>query len=95
MSEPAPVEGLSYEEAFDRLEALVASLEDGGVTLAEAVDRYERGMVLAAYCGKLLDEAELRVRELGAPTAAAVSESASGDHAGLDDEAEQRSFSTD
>lgn len=94
MSDAAPEEGLGYEEAFDRLEALVASLEDGGVTLAEAVDRYERGMALAAYCGKLLDEAELRVRELGAPTAA-VSEAVIGDDASLDDELEQRRFSTD
>lgn len=94
MPEPTVVEDLSYEEAFDRLEALVASLEDGGVTLAEAVDRYERGVALAAYCGKLLDEAELRVRELGAPGIAEMAP-ATADGAGHDHELEQRSFATD
>lgn len=94
MSEPALVEGLSYEEAFDRLEALVASLEGGGVTLAEAVDRYERGMALAAYCGKLLDQAELRVRELGALSATTIA-AAVEDDAGLEPELEQRTFATD
>lgn len=78
MSTPDEVARLSYEEALEQLEALVAALEEGRATLAEAVERYERGMLLAAHCSRLLDTAELRVRELGAPT---PTESSSADGA--------------
>lgn len=67
MSGTALADGMSYEEAFEQLEALVNSLEDGRMTLAEAVGQYERGTTLAFYCSKLLDEAELRVRQLQVP----------------------------
>lgn len=61
---------LSFEEALARLEGLVSRLEEGGLPLAEAVEHYERGMGLAAYCGGLLDTAELRIREIDAATLA-------------------------
>lgn len=60
----------SFEEALTMLETLVARLEEGGLPLAEAVEHYEQGMGLAAYCGGLLDGAELRVRQIDAATVA-------------------------
>lgn len=55
---------LSFEQAFEQLEAIVRRLEEGGLGLEEALALYERGMALAALCSQRLDQAELRVRQL-------------------------------
>lgn len=52
---------LTYEAAFSELERVVASLESGEQALDQALSLYERGKHLAAYCSKLLDQAELKV----------------------------------
>ncbi|CAA9584391.1 MAG: hypothetical protein AVDCRST_MAG88-3740 [uncultured Thermomicrobiales bacterium] len=64
MVELVPGQELSFEEALTLLEAVVARLEEGQLPLGEAVESYERGMGLAAYCSDLLDSAELRVRQI-------------------------------
>lgn len=56
---------LSFEEAFQELEETVRKLEAGGLPLDETLALYERGQELATLCGKLLEEAELKIRELG------------------------------
>ena len=66
--------GPGFEDALAQLEGLVARLEAGGLPLAEAVAHYERGMGLAAYCGNLLDQAELRVRQIDAATLAGAAD---------------------
>jgi exodeoxyribonuclease VII small subunit len=60
------VDALSYEEAYEELEGIVAALEAGEHKLDEALALYERGQALAARCGLLLDEAELKVQQLSA-----------------------------
>jgi len=55
---------LNFEQALAELQQIVTELEAGDGTLAESLDRYERGMRLAQRCQGLLDQAELRVREL-------------------------------
>lgn len=82
-----PNQDLSFEEALAQLEEVVARLEAGQLPLTEAVGHYERGMALAAYCGDLLDSAELRVREIDA----AVDE-APGDDYDLDEEIDHLLF---
>jgi exodeoxyribonuclease VII small subunit len=54
----------SFETAFAQLEDTVGILEQGGLTLETAVARFEEGMRLAAQCGAILDEAELRITRL-------------------------------
>ncbi len=58
------IQKLSFEEAFRRLEAIVRSLEEEDVELAEAVALYEQGMRLAQRCSDALDTAELKVQQL-------------------------------
>ena len=53
---------LSYEAAFQELEALVARMESGDLPLEDSVKLYERGQRLAAHCQALLEEAELKIR---------------------------------
>ena len=58
------IDPASFESAFAQLEETVAVLEEGGLTLEAAVARFEEGMRLAARCGAILDEAELRITRL-------------------------------
>lgn len=67
--EPAPeipeaIARLSFEEAIERLEALVAALEGSEVPLAEMVEKHEEGMHLWAHCRGCLRQAEVRVEKL-------------------------------
>ncbi len=55
---------LSFEAAFEELDAIVTRLESGELTLEDSVTLFERGRTLAAHCQKLLDQAELRVTQL-------------------------------
>jgi exodeoxyribonuclease VII small subunit len=59
-----PVEDLTYEQAFEELEAIVAALETETLTLETAIALYERGQQLTRRCTGLLETAELRIREL-------------------------------
>ena len=55
---------LSFEEAFELLNEMAQSLEDGGLSLNEATARFAEGMDLVRRCNQLLDEAELRITTL-------------------------------
>lgn len=54
----------SFENLFSELEATVAKLEAGDLSLDESLALYQRGMELAKKCGEMLDQVELRVKEL-------------------------------
>lgn len=54
----------SFEENLNRLEEIVQQLEDGSAPLEESMKLFREGTVLAASCGKLLDEAELEIVKL-------------------------------
>ena len=58
------VETLSFEKAYQELEVTVQKLEEGNLTLEEAISTYERGVYLAQRCGDALDAAELQVQKL-------------------------------
>jgi len=55
---------LSFEEAYARLEEIVARLEAGELSLDESLALYEEGQRIAQHCGALLDAAELRVEQV-------------------------------
>jgi len=55
---------LSFEQAFEQLEAAVEALQDGQMPLERALNYYEEGMKLAQHCNELLEKAELRVQQL-------------------------------
>lgn len=60
------IEKRSFEEAWAELESILERLERGELTLDDSVALFERGRKLAAHCQTLLDQAELRVRQLAA-----------------------------
>jgi exodeoxyribonuclease VII small subunit len=64
MPESQPIDELTYEQAFEELEAIVDALEAGDRDLDASLALFERGQALADRCGQLLSEAELKLNEL-------------------------------
>ncbi len=54
----------SFEKLFTELEETVAKLEGGDLSLDESLALFQRGTELAKKCAAMLDQAELRVKEL-------------------------------
>jgi exodeoxyribonuclease VII small subunit len=69
MSEPVspPSAVADFERSLDELEQLVQNLERGEMSLDESLQAYERGIALFRSCQGALEQAELRVRQLGDP----------------------------
>lgn len=55
---------LSFEQAFDQLDNVLAQLESGELSLEEQVTMSEKGKLLASRCQELLDNAGLRIKKL-------------------------------
>ena len=54
----------TYEDSVKRLEDIVSALERGDASLDESLKLFEEGTKLVTSCGKMLDEAEQKVRIL-------------------------------
>jgi exodeoxyribonuclease VII small subunit len=78
------VNDLTYEAALRELQAVVQRLEGGQQPLEESIALFERGQALLAHCGRLLDQAELRLKTL-APDAAGVVREVDGGSQAEDD----------
>ena len=65
MPDQVPLENLTYEQALEELEKVVAALEGEALTLEQAISLYERGRQLTEHAAGLLESAELRVKKLG------------------------------
>ena len=55
---------LSFEDAIEALEAMVASLEDEALPLQAAMTTFERSQALIRHCSQQLSEAEQKVQLL-------------------------------
>lgn len=64
MPQAFPTVPVTFESALQELEAIVRTLEDGGVPLEESLKAYERGMVLLRQCQETLNRAEQKIRIL-------------------------------
>ncbi len=53
-----------FEEALSRLEKIVGDLEDGDLSLEEALKLFEEGVQVSRYCARVLAEAERKVEIL-------------------------------
>lgn len=54
----------TFEENMQRLEQIVRTMERGEVPLEESLKLFKEGTELVSACGKLLDEAELKVKKI-------------------------------
>jgi exodeoxyribonuclease VII small subunit len=57
-------EPLTFEQALERLEKLVARLEGGQLTLSESLAAYEHGVKYLQYCYRQLERAERKIELL-------------------------------
>lgn len=64
MAKAKAVDKLNYEQAFGELEMVVERLGTGDLPLEEALALFEKGQALAARCSELLEQAELKLRQL-------------------------------
>jgi exodeoxyribonuclease VII small subunit len=67
MPEPTAAPGadpLTFEKAIEELEALVARMEDGKLSLEESLAAYQRGAELIRYCEGRLGDAQARIAVL-------------------------------
>ncbi len=55
---------LSFEDALAELEKIIASMEQGEVSLSESVKYYERAMALHQQCQNELQQAKLKIEQL-------------------------------
>ena len=81
MSEPTStdVSTLNYEQARDELVRVVGRLEQGGVTLEESLQLWERGEQLAARCEEWLLGARKRLEAARSSATAGNSETAANE----------------
>ena len=61
---PNDILKLSFEEALEALEEIVAQLEEGAVSLEESIDIYTRGTHLRRHCEDKLRLAQERIDKI-------------------------------
>lgn len=54
----------SFEDSMEALEAIVALLDTGDLTLDQSLDCFELGARLSDRCQRLLEQAELRIEQV-------------------------------
>lgn len=54
----------TFEKDLERLEGIVEALEEGGLSLDDALKRFEEGIKLAKRCEKALTDAEKKIEQL-------------------------------
>jgi exodeoxyribonuclease VII small subunit len=60
----AKASSLPFEEALQKLEGIVETMEAGDLPLEALISRYEEGARLAKICQEKLAEAELKIQQL-------------------------------
>ena len=71
------LEKVTFEDALQELEGIVASLERGEVSLDDAIAAFERGTQLKSHCQARLEEARMKVEKIKVPGAGAAPDSVS------------------
>ena len=66
---PRSLDKISFEDALGELERIVASLEQGEVSLDDAIKAFERGTELKSHCQARLEEARMQVEKIKLPSA--------------------------
>lgn len=61
-----PVSDLTFEQAVERLESIVAAMESGSLTLDECMSQFEQAVSLSRLCASKLDKAEKQISVLEA-----------------------------
>jgi len=57
-------ENLSFEEAHEQIEKILAAMNGGKVSLEETIHLFEKGEKLMRHCEKQLVQAELKIDQI-------------------------------
>jgi exodeoxyribonuclease VII small subunit len=60
----APADDIPYEQALQKLESIVETMETDELSLEQLLARYEEGTRLAKVCQTRLGAAELKIQQL-------------------------------
>ena len=61
---PVESENFDFEEAMEKLEELVSSMEEGDLSLEKSLEAFEKGVKLTRECQTALANAEQKVKKL-------------------------------
>ncbi|MFQ3235145.1 MAG: exodeoxyribonuclease VII small subunit [Paraglaciecola sp.] len=64
MTSRKKTENLSFEQSMQELETIVSQMEQGELSLEDALQRFERGIALARHSQQKLKQAEQKVQIL-------------------------------
>ena len=64
MTKSKSIEKISFEEALAELEEIVRKIDTGQESLANAVDSFERGVLLKKHCEKMLKDAKMKIEKI-------------------------------
>lgn len=55
---------IKFEDALERLEEIIKSLQDGNLSLEKSMEAFQEGIELVKICSEKLDNAETKVKML-------------------------------
>ena len=58
------IENITFEQALAELEEIVKKIYSGGHDLEDAINSFERGILLKNHCEKKLNEAKLKIEKI-------------------------------
>lgn len=64
MTDIKSIEKMSFEEALTQLEEIVRKIDTGQEDLADAINSYERGVLLKRHCEEMLKAAKLKIEKI-------------------------------
>ncbi len=64
MTQSKSIEKMSFEAALAELEEIVRKIDTGQEDLANAVESFERGVLLKKHCESMLKNAKLKIEKI-------------------------------
>jgi exodeoxyribonuclease VII small subunit len=64
MAQSKSIEKMSFEQALAELEEIVRKIDTGQENLADAVESFERGVLLKKHCESMLKAAKLKIEKI-------------------------------
>lgn len=68
MTQSKAIEKMSFESALAELEEIVRKIDTGQEDLANAVESFERGVLLKKHCESMLKNAKLKIEKITSAT---------------------------
>lgn len=64
MTQSKSIEKMTFEQSLSELEEIVKKIDTGQENLADAVESFERGVLLKKHCESMLKDAKLKIEKI-------------------------------